>query len=86
VVGMTGHRFCGHVLDMSQLGSSVGVAPVAVGVMRVKTIAAQFGPTLNAGVNMSNAEALAAIGARRRACGVAYGTKLRLVRGKTVGL
>jgi hypothetical protein len=48
---------------MSQLSIGVGIAPVAVGTMGVKTYAAQFDRTHIARIYMPTAKALAAIGA-----------------------
>jgi hypothetical protein len=48
------------VLRVSQFGGSVGVAPVTVGVMRVRTITAKMGATVVAEVKMIAAKILVA--------------------------
>ena len=79
---MEGRRRCRHALVVSQFGSGVGVAPVAVGKMSIKTCATQLGCACKTRVNVSTAEALAAIGTRHGAGGITYGAELARAEGE----
>lgn len=64
------------VLRTSLLGGSIGIIPMAVGVVCIKTNAAVLGVTLDTGVNMVAAKVLSAAGTWLAGDYFAYGTQL----------
>jgi hypothetical protein len=82
---LTTNLFVGDVLRLSQFGGGVGIAPVAVGVVRVKTGATILVTTLNARVDMVAAEILIATETRAGGRDRANRTELRLLVSQDIG-